>query len=139
MKKAFFIILAIFIAMQFIQTDKELQQVPKELEIKAPENIMLMFKNACYDCHSNEVKWPWYSHVAPFSWIINDHVSNGRLALNFSEWENYSEEEKQKQLKEIFRTAYASMPLSGYIRFHEEADLTREQRTQIRDWTGVMK
>lgn len=139
MKKAFFIILAIFIAMQFIQTNKDIKQTPKSLEIKAPEHIMTMLKNACYDCHSNEVKWPWYASVAPFSWIINDHVYNGRRALNLSEWENYSDKEKKKQLKEIFRTAYASMPLAGYIRFHEEADLTREQRTQIRDWTGVKK
>ena len=139
MKKAFFIILAVFIAMQFIQIDKEIKQAPKSLEIKAPENIMTLFKNACYDCHSNEVKWPWYSNVAPFSWIISDHVSNGRRALNLSEWGNYTPEEKKKKLKTIFRTAYASMPLASYINFHEEADLTREQRTQIRDWTGVKK
>ena len=139
MKKTLFIILAIFLLMQLIQTDKINKATPKELEIKAPEQIITMLKNACYDCHSNEVKWPWYSNIAPFSWIIDDHVSNGRQALNFSTWENYTKEEKKKQLKEIFRTAYASMPLAGYIKFHEEADLTREQRTQIRDWTGVKK
>ncbi len=139
MKRALFIFLAVFVAMQFIQTQKDNKQTSRNLEIKAPENIMTMFKNACYDCHSNEVRWPWYSNIAPFSWIIDSHVGNGRLALNFSEWENYSEKEKQKQLKEIFRTVYASMPLADYIKFHEEADLTREQRTQIRDWTGVMK
>ena len=139
MKRTLLIILFVFIAMQFIQTEKINKQTPKELEIKAPEHIMTMFKNACYDCHSNEVKWPWYANIAPFSWIIDDHVNNGRSALNLSEWENYSEKEKKKQLKEIFRTAYASMPLADYIKFHEEADLTREQRTMIRDWTGVMK
>ncbi len=139
MKRTILIILLVFIAMQFIQTEKINKQTPKELEIKAPEHIMTMLKNACYDCHSNEVKWPWYSNIAPFSWIINRHVSHGRNALNFSEWENYTEEEKKKELKEIFRTTYASMPLADYIKFHEEADLTREQRTQIRDWTGVKK
>jgi len=139
MKRNLIIILAIFVAMQFIQTEKINKNTPKNLEIKAPVHIKTMLKNACYDCHSNEVRWPWYSNIAPFSWIIDDHVNNGRSALNFSEWENYTEEEKKKELKEIFRTAYASMPLSGYIRFHEEADLTREQRTMIREWTGVKK
>lgn len=139
MKRAILIILAIFISMQFFQVDKTVEQTPKELEIKAPENIMTMFKNACYDCHSNETKWPWYSYVAPFSLMVNSHVQDGRQALNFSIWENYSPEEKKKQIKEIYRTAYASMPLSSYIRFHKEADLTREQRNEIRDWTGVMK
>lgn len=139
MKRTLLIILLVFISMQFIQTEKTNKETAKNLEIEAPKHIMTMFKNACYDCHSNEVRWPWYSHIAPFSWIIHDHVENGRATLNFSEWENYTPKEKKKKLKEIFRTAYASMPLADYIKFHEEADLTREQRTQIRDWTGVMK
>lgn len=139
MKKAIFIIVAIFAIMQFIQVEKKNKVVDPNLEIKAPENIMTMFKNACYDCHSYQTNWPWYSNIAPFSWIISDHVENGRRALNFSTWEEYSSEDKKKKMKEIFRTAYASMPLSSYIKLHEEADLTREQRTEIREWTGVRK
>ncbi len=139
MKRTLLIIVSIFILMQFVQTEKTNKVTAKELEIKAPENIKILLKNACYDCHSNEVRWPWYSNIAPFSWIIDRHVSHGRSALNFSEWENYTKEEKRKELKEIFRTAYISMPLEDYIFFHEEADLTREQRTMIRDWTGVKK
>jgi len=139
MKRTLLIIISIFLLAQLIQIEKTNKQTPKELEIKAPPEIMTMFRNACYDCHSNEVRWPWYSNIAPFSWMINSHVRDGRRALNFSEWENYTDEEKKKQLKEIFRTAYISMPLGDYIFFHEEADLTREQRTQIRDWTGVRK
>ncbi len=139
MKRAILIILSILIFMQFFQIDKENKKLDKTLEIKAPDNIMTMLKDACYDCHSNQTKWPWYSNIAPFSWAIDTHVKDGRKALNFSTWEEYSPEEKKKKMKEIFRTAYASMPLSSYIKFHEEADLTREQRTQIRDWTGVKK
>lgn len=139
MKRALLIIVAIFIIMQFFQIEKENKEVNKNLEIKAPDNIMTMLKNACYDCHSYETKWPWYSNISPFSLMIDTHVKDGRRALNFSIWEEYSEKEKKKQMKEIFRTAYASMPLSSYIRFHKEADLTKEQRSQIRDWTGVRK
>ena len=139
MKRTLLIFLLVFLAMQLIQTEKINKPVDKKLEIKAPEHIMSVFKTSCYDCHSNEVKWPWYSNVAPFSWIISSHVKNGRAWLNFSEWETYTQKEKKKKLKEIFRTVYASMPLTSYIKFHEEADLTREQRTIIRDWTGVKK
>ncbi|MGB6328340.1 MAG: heme-binding domain-containing protein [Halarcobacter sp.] len=139
MKKTLLIIVSIFLLAQLIQTEKINKPTPKELEIKAPEHIMTMLKKACYDCHSNKVRWPWYSNIAPFSWMIDSHVNDGRSALNFSEWENYTEKEKKKELKEIFRTAYISMPLKDYIIFHEEADLTREERTQIRDWTGVKK
>lgn len=139
MKRALLIFAIVFIAMQFIQTDKVNKQTSSELEIKAPTEIMTLFKQACYDCHSNNTKWPWYSNIAPFSWIIDSHVKNGRKALNFSLWQEYTKEKKEEKLKAIFRTAYASMPLSSYIKAHEEADLTREQRTLIRDWTGVKK
>jgi len=139
MKRTLLIFLLVFIAMQFIQTKQINEEAPKNLEIKAPEHIMSVFKTSCYDCHSNETNWPWYSNVAPFSWIINSHVKNGRAWVNFSIWETYTEKEKKKKMKEIFRTVYASMPLASYVRFHEEADLTREQRTMIRDWTGVKK
>ena len=139
MKRTLLIFFLVFVAMQFIRTEKDVQKVLPELEIKAPEQIMSVLKTACYDCHSNNVTYPWYSEVAPFSWIISSHVKNGKSGLNFSTWENYTEKEKTKKLKEIFRTAYAAMPLESYMLLHDEAKLTREQRTMIRDWTGVKK
>ena len=137
MKKILLISLLVLIGIQFIQPTKENIAVQRDLEIKADVKIMEIFQVACYDCHSNETKWPWYSNIAPFSWIIADHVNVGRRALNFSTWENYTQEEKAKKLKDIYRTAYAAMPLQSYIAGHKEADLTKEQRTMIRDWTGV--
>jgi len=139
MKRTLLIFVIVFILMQLIQVDKANEVTDKSLEIKAPDDIMKMLKVSCYDCHSNEVIWPWYSNIAPFSWVISTHVDDGRKWLNFSVWENYTEEEKKKKLKGIYRTAYAVMPLESYIFLHEEADLTKEQRTQIRDWTGVRK
>lgn len=139
MKRTLLIFLIVFIVMQFIQTEQKNFPVDKSLEIQAPSEIMTMFKQSCYDCHSNNVNWPWYSKIAPFSWIISEHVNDGRKWLNFSEWEAYSQEEKNKKLKGIYRTVYAVMPLHSYLWLHEEADLTKEQRKQIRDWTGVRK
>lgn len=123
--------------MQFIQTNKENIAVDKNFEIKAPLEVMNILKTSCYDCHSNEVKYPWYSNVAPFSWVISTHITEGKKALNFSTWENYSQEDKDEKMKTIFRTAYASMPLPSYIFLHENSNLTKEQRSMIRDWTKV--
>ncbi len=123
--------------MQFIQTDKTNPNVDKNKEIKANAEVMKIFKTACYDCHSNETIYPWYSKIAPFSWIVSNHINEGRKALNFSTWENYSDEEKKEHLKDIYRTVYASMPLQSYLWIHDDAILTKEQRTLIRDWTGV--
>ncbi len=137
MKRTLLIFLIIFIVMQFIQTNKENIAVDKNFEIKAPLEVMNILKTSCYDCHSNEVKYPWYSNVAPFSWVISTHITEGKKALNFSTWENYSQEDKDEKMKTIFRTAYASMPLPSYIFLHENANLTKEQRSMIRDWTKV--
>jgi uncharacterized membrane protein len=125
--------------MQLIQTEQINPDVNTSLEIQAPQNIQTMFKNACYDCHSNQTKWPIYAKIAPFSWVISSRVSNGRKALDFTRWEEYTAEEKQKKLKAIYRTVYASMPLASYVQFHEEADLTKEERELIRKWTGVRR
>lgn len=136
MKKILLIVLAIFIGLQFIPATIENPQVDKNLEIKVDDKIMAVFKRSCYDCHSNEVVIPWYQAVAPMSFKIKHHVDLGRKWLNFSEWENYTDEEKDKKLKGIFRTVYAAMPLSSYVWLHPEAKLTKEEIKMIRDWTG---
>ena len=138
MKRTLLIFFIIFILMQFIQTNKENIAQEKNLEMKV-DNIEVynILKTACYDCHSNETVWPWYSKIAPFSWVVSNHVTEGKKALNFSTWENYNQGEKDEKIKDIYRTAYASMPLPSYIFAHENADLTKEQRSLIRNWTGV--
>ena len=70
MKRTLLIFLIVFIVMQFIRPNKENIAVQRDLEIKADAEVMQIFHSACYDCHSNETKWPWYSNIAPFSWII---------------------------------------------------------------------
>lgn len=137
MKRAIYIIVALFLSMQLIQIDQTNPSLDKNLEIQVPQKIETMFKNACYDCHSNQTKWPWYSSIAPGSWIIGRHVKYGRKALDFTAWENYTEEEKKKKLKAIYRTIYGSMPLMAYLQLHDEALLTKEEREEIRDWTGM--
>ena len=136
MKKFFLYIFIIFILSQFIQVDIKNEIIHKELEIKAPPKIMAIFKKSCYDCHSNEVKKPWYSKIAPLSWYIADHVNLGKKWLNFSTWENYTNKQKDDKLKGIFRTVYKAMPLPSYILMHKETALKKEEIKLIREWTG---
>jgi hypothetical protein len=106
------------------------------MEIKTDPEIMSMFRSSCYDCHSYETNLPWYANVAPFSWQVKRHIDLGRKWLNFSTWEQYSEEQKDKKLEEIYRSVYFSMPLRAYVNAHPEAELTKEEREKIRQWTG---
>lgn len=126
----------VFVLVQFIPVNIENPQVDKNLEIKAPEEVMKIFKRSCYDCHSNKVVVPWYASIAPLSFSISSHIDLGRKWLNFSTWENYTQDQKDKKLEEIFRTVYAAMPLSSYLWLHPKAKLTKDEIKLIRDWTG---
>ncbi len=136
MKKILMILFGIFVLLQFIPSEIENPETDKNLEIKAPPEVMAIFKRSCYDCHSNNVNRPWYASIAPASFLIKKHVDLGRQWLNFSTWGNYTEKQKDDKLKEIFRTVYAAMPLSSYLSLHEDAKLTKDEIKLIRDWTG---
>lgn len=82
---------------------------------------------ACFDCHSNQTAWPWYSYVAPLSWAIRSHVDDGRNELNFSEWDLPQEgaEEAAEEIEE------GEMPLWNYLLLHSEARLTAEEKEAL--------
>ena len=82
---------------------------------------------ACFDCHSNETRWPWYSNVAPASWMVQEHVDAGRRALNFSEW-NRASEEASEAAEAVLE---GEMPPASYLFAHPEARLTAAERSQL--------
>jgi len=126
-----------FTVMQLIPVDRSNPKIDPTMEIKAPLDVKTVFKRSCYDCHSNETKWPWYSNIAPMKWFIARDVHVGRQWLNFSEWESY-DEEKKKRLKEmIFTSVGLAMPLGMYVQAHPEAKLSAKDREIIRNWTGL--
>ena len=126
-----------FLVIQLIQVDIDLEtKVDKSLEIEAPARVMAILKRSCYDCHSYEINLPWYSKVAPFSWSIARHIDLGRQWVNFSIWNSYTPKEKDKKMGELYKAVYVAMPLAGYIKMHPEADLTKEERAYLREWTG---
>ncbi len=85
------------------------------------------FSRACADCHSNETKWPWYSNVAPMSWMIQRHVDEGREAFNVSEWREdyYSAEEAAELVRN------GEMPIRNYLMLHPEARFSATEREQF--------
>jgi hypothetical protein len=105
------------------------QHIPMNEEVKAT------LKRACYDCHSNETKWPFYSQVAPVSWFVIDHVNHGRSHLNFSEWSRYDKPAQVENLRLIQETVrVGAMPLSTYLLAHSEAKLSQEDKVRLGDW-----
>lgn len=84
-------------------------------------------RRACFDCHSNETVWPWYSHVAPASWLIQHDVEEGRRKLNFSEWNR-----RQEELDEITEVIQkGEMPPIYYVLLHPEANLSQQEKEAL--------
>ncbi|HHY85673.1 MAG TPA: heme-binding domain-containing protein [Verrucomicrobia bacterium] len=100
-----------------------------------PPEIAEMIRNSCYDCHSHETRWPWYSRVAPVSWWLVDHVNDGREELNFSNWPRDDARRAAKMLRGIRdEVEYGTMPLPSYTWGHPKARLTQAQREQLAAW-----
>ena len=120
---------------QFITVDKTNPEVDEKLTVKAPEEVMKLLKQSCYDCHSHETKWPYYSAIAPVSFFVASHVKDGRRAMNFSKWNEIDPEIKQKRLKRAIKTVNnGMMALPSYVSAHEEAKLSKDDKEVLVSW-----
>ncbi|HRW08916.1 MAG TPA: heme-binding domain-containing protein [Caldilineaceae bacterium] len=119
-------LIVVLVLIQLIPIDRTNPAVTREVQWNSPETRAIA-QRACYDCHSNETVWPWYSYVAPVSLRVADHVAEGREHLNFSEWDRANE-----GLEEILETINkGEMPLSDYLLMHPEAKLTAEEQRAL--------
>lgn len=124
---------ALLIGIQLVPVD--LSNPPVEAEIDAPEEVLRILERSCYDCHSNETSWPWYSRIAPVSWLVAHDVREGREHLNFSQWRRLGPEERAKLRDEIREVVEeGEMPLWFYLPLHPEARLRPEDRVILERW-----
>lgn len=127
------ILVIVLIGIQFVPVSKT--NPPVTGEIKAPDNVMQILRTSCYDCHSNEVKWPWYSNIAPASWLVSYDVEEAREHLNFSEWQSYSADDKAEDIEEIWEEIEeGKMPLWYYLIAHNDARLSDQDKEVIKNW-----
>ena len=100
-----------------------------------PDDVLSIFKNACYDCHSNHTRYPWYSHIQPFRLFLDKHIKDGKEELNFSEYGLYSVRRQRNKLKAIREALEdGTMPLQSYRLMHPKARLTKKQKDTIVRW-----
>ena len=123
----------IVIGIQLIPVDKS--NPPERGAAAAPGDVQTLLRRACFDCHSNETVWPWYSQIAPASLVIAQDVKKGRKEVNFSTWEKYDERRKARKLKEIAKQVEkGGMPLFYYLPLHPDAKLSPAERELIVKW-----
>lgn len=139
LKKILLGLAAVLLILQFFQIDKT------NPEYDASQDFMTMYppsaevasilKTACYDCHSYETEYPWYTYTQPLAWWIDDHINHGRDELNFSEFGSYNPRRADHKLDEgIELVEEAEMPLPSYTWAHGDARLTDSQRAAITNW-----
>jgi Haem-binding domain len=129
----------VFIAIQFIQParNKSGQVLPNDFTkiYIVPSNVQAILQNACYDCHSNNTSYPWYSNIQPMAWMMKRHIDNGKEKLNLSEFGSYSSRRQISKLKGIANQIKDDeMPLSSYKMMHKKANLIKEEKGLIIDW-----
>lgn len=94
-----------------------------------------ILQRSCNDCHSYSTVWPWYSHVAPVSWLVAADVHRGRQALNLSEWSGYTPHQQAEMLRDMCEEAsQGEMPGALYTTMHRQAQLNNADRQQFCDW-----
>tara|TARA_R100001015_G_C4619142_1_gene175774 strand:- start:178 stop:627 length:450 start_codon:yes stop_codon:yes gene_type:complete len=138
-KKIALILILIFAVLQIIPREKNENKAPTDADLFAVEEasseLQILIKGACYDCHSYQSEYPWYSNIAPFSWWIDDHIEEGREHLNFSDWSKYKAEKKSHKAEEaVEEIKEGEMPLESYQLAHSSARLSDEETALILNW-----
>ena len=134
----------LFVIVQFIRPAKTNPVADPSLAIEShvqvDQKVGAILDRSCADCHSNKTRWPWYSHVAPVSWFVIDHVNTGRSEVNFSEWGQYSREDQNGKLRQICReVTNGAMPLSSYTPMHPGSELIEADVQTLCDWTDAQR
>lgn len=126
----------LLIAAQFVPINRT--NPPVETDIVTSPEIKATLKRACYDCHSHETVWPWYSRVAPVSFLVARDVRDGRRHLNFSTWNRYDATRQTKLMKEVWEQVdKGEMPMSIYLPMHPNARLSEADKQAIHAWTAA--
>jgi len=130
---------AVFIALQAIPVDRSNPPVDSARTIFAseamPAKVEMVLRRSCQDCHSDLTRWPWYSYVAPVSWIVAHDVHAARRQMNFSEWAGYSEKKREERLNGICeQVVNGDMPEGKYALIHRRARVTEDERAAICQW-----
>ena len=134
-----FAALIIFVFIQFFRPVKNqsTKAAPDDISrlYAIPANVQTILQSACYDCHSNNTRYPWYADMQPVAWFLADHIKEGKQALNFNEYGGYSLKRQWNKLKRMKeQITSGKMPLRSYTLLHADARLTVAQQRLLTNW-----
>ena len=137
------IVVAVVLAIQVIPVERNVSTVPPGQSFqkteKVPANVAAILKVSCYDCHSNNTRYPWYSELQPGAWFMARHIKKGKEELNFDEFNNYSKRRKKAKIKSIIsQIEKDEMPLKSYRMMHGNARLSADEKKELLDFFNTI-
>ena len=144
-KKILIISSIIFLLMQFYQPARNIGfEQNKTADFtkvyNVPKNVETILLTSCYDCHSNNTNYPWYSNIQPARFFMESHIKEGKENLNFNEWGNYSFRKQNNKLDRIFKQIKSNeMPLASYTLIHKNAVLDATEKNEVLDWINKIE
>ena len=135
---------AVFAGLQAVPVDRSNPPVQDSRTIFAtealPAKVGTVLRRSCEDCHSNQTRWPWYSYVAPMSWIVAHDVHAARRQMNFSEWAGYSDKKREEKLNGICeQVTNGDMPEGKYAIIHRRARVSQDERAAVCAWVEELQ
>jgi hypothetical protein len=129
----------VFVALQFLRPEKNLGAAESSYDLlvqhPAPPEVKQLLAVACYDCHSNRTRYPWYAEVQPLGWWLAQHVDDAKHALNFSEFSRLTTKRAKSKLEAcIDEIEDRKMPLPSYTLTHHDARLSDAQIKMLIAW-----
>ena len=143
-KKILFLLLIILVIAQIFGPEKNQGEIASLdafiSETHPSEDVKMILKETCFDCHSDVTRYPWYNTITPVNYWLNGHVEHGKEELNFSKWSSYSLKRKDHKLEEVIeKVEKKEMPLPSYTWTHNEAKLTDAQINAVVDWAEKVR
>lgn len=144
LKKVGLVLLVVLIIAQFFgpeKNDGDIASVEAFIaDTNPPEDVQMIMKSACFDCHSDHTRYPWYNNITPVNYWLADHVKDGKKHFNVSKWTDYSDKKKDHKLEELAEEVEEGhMPLPSYTWTHSDAKLTKEQIEAVEAWVKTAR
>lgn len=138
--KKIYLLFILFLGLQFFQIDKKNPEFDQTKELKASNEVISILEKSCYDCHSHKTKYPLYSYIFPISSFLKSHIEEGRVELNFSIWEEYSDSKKKEKLEEIIEEIESNeMPIFSYRIVHWNSKVNSSELEILKSWVKNYK
>ncbi len=143
-KKTLVLLLIIFVVAQLFRPQKNDGDIASVgsffKETNPPDDVKIILKNACFDCHTNLTKYPWYNVITPVNYWLNSHIEEGKEHFNMSNWVGNSIKRKDHKFEELIEMVTdKKMPLNSYTWMHKDAELTEAQIKAIVDWAEKVR